>query len=82
MRDPKRETKARKELKRLLRSLLKKEHFDTFFKLGHYHAKKILADGSIVQFIITEPDHNPRKSRKAASKKNAKGEHTAAPSTN
>ncbi len=60
MRDPKKEKKALKELRKKLRSLSSKDHVEGFFKLGRFACRKVLADGTVVQFSITEPAHRAR----------------------
>ncbi len=60
MRDPKKEKKSKKEIRRMLRSLASKDHVDGFFSVGRFQARKVLADGTIVTFSVQEPGHRAR----------------------
>ncbi len=79
MRDPKQEKKARRQLRKMLRSLSSKKWFDTYFNLGAVKARKVLADGTVVSFSVAEPTRSPaRKEPKklpAKALKTAKGNH-------
>jgi hypothetical protein len=63
MRDPKKERTSKKELRTMLESLAKPKTVAGFFKLGQFKARKVLHDGTIVHFIVTEPGHNRRPPR-------------------
>jgi hypothetical protein len=81
MRDPKNEKKSRKELRRMLASISKEQK--SFWKLGKFACRKVLADGTIVTFSITEPRHTskpktPKKTRKSTPRTVSKSNGAAA----
>lgn len=57
MRDPKKQKKALAELREMLTNLSKRDHVSSYFALGKVKARKVLADGTIVHFSVTEPGH-------------------------
>jgi hypothetical protein len=55
MRDPKKEKKAKKELRRMFKELSKRSQVDSYFEIGKFEASNVLADGTLVKIAVIEP---------------------------
>jgi hypothetical protein len=60
MRDPKHEKKAKKELRKLIRSLTIDTWMKSYFIFEKVTTRKVLRDGTVVSFSVTAPPR-PRK---------------------
>lgn len=80
MRDPKKEKKSKKEVRKMFRSLSGKEYVDSFFAMGRFQARKVLADGTIVTVVVQEPGHTarPKRPTRTAAPPTKKSNHAAA----
>jgi hypothetical protein len=80
MKAPNKTKKAKKELRKMFLALLSDDWFKTYFKIGEFQCRNVLADGTIVSVNIKAPARPPIAAK--ATKKPAKTNHQSTSASN